>query len=190
MPPHRNTSCQLNKVQPKTRQVLVPRPAAHQLQVTLSANPYSSRRQSTDRSTAQDKASVRVATRSTSTSKQGTRLVRLRHAAIHHASGTPHCPRQGKCSCRVQQNIDFKPRWRRISTRQLTEALLEARPVLVLHLAAHQLQRRAPVRCDATPPQLIMPAEQSIAQGKASARAALRSTPTSSHASVESPHAN
>ena len=167
MPPRRISSCQRSQVQPKTRQVLVPRPAAHQLQVTLSANPYSSRRQSTDRSTAQDKASARVATCSTSTSKQGTRPVRLHHAAIRHASGTPHCPRQGKCSCRVQQNNDFKLRWRRISTRQLIEALPKTRLVLVLHLAAHQLQRSAPVRCEATPPQLIMPAEQSTAQGKA-----------------------
>jgi len=50
--------------------------------------------------------------------------------------------------------------------------------VLVLRLAAHQLQRSAPVRCNATLPQLIMPAEPSTAQGKASAHAAPRSTPT------------
>ena len=114
-------------------------------------------------------------------------------SATRRDSGTPQCPRQGKCSCRVPQNLDFKLRWRRISTRQLTEALSKTRPelvlhlaahqlqrsvrwqristrqltealpkagpVLVLHLAAHQLQRSAPVRCDATPPQLIMPAE-------------------------------
>ena len=70
-------------------------------------------------------------------------------AATHHASGTPHCPRQGRCSCLVPQNLDFMLRWRRISTRRLTEALPKTRPVLVLHLAAHLLQIRAPIQCAA-----------------------------------------
>jgi hypothetical protein len=99
---------------------------------------------------------------------------------------TPHDPRQGKCSCRVPQHTNFKPRWRRISARQLIEALPKTRLVLVLHLAAHQRQLSAEVHCDATPPQHIMPAEQSTAQDKASARAASRSTPTSIPAIGES----
>jgi hypothetical protein len=85
--------------------------------------------------------------------------------------------REGKCSCRVPQYTDFKLRWRRISTRPSTEALAKTRPVLVLHLAAHQLQRSAPVHCDATPPRSIMAAEQSTAQGKAKARSTPRKTP-------------
>ena len=134
------------------------------------------------------RARARAAPRSTSSSTQRTRPgpVRCNPAATRHARRTPHCPRQGKCSNCIAQYTHFKPRWRRISTRQLTEALPKARQGFLLRLAAHQLQCSAPVRCNATPPQLILPAEPSTAQGKASAHAAPRSTPTSSHASVES----
>ena len=118
-------------------------------------------------STAQEKARARAAPRSTSSSTQRTRPVRCNPAATRHARRTPHCPRQGKCSNCIAQYTHFKPRWRRISTRQLTEALPKARQGFLLRLAAHQLQRSAPVRCNATPPQLIMPAEPSTAQGKA-----------------------
>ena len=55
--------------------------------------------------------------------------------------------RQNKCC--VLQHTNLKPHWRRISTRRLTEALPKTRPVLVLHLAAHLLQIRAPIQCDA-----------------------------------------
>ena len=91
--------------------------------------------------------------------------------------------RQDKCC--VPQLPNFKPRWRRISTRQLTKALPKTRQVLVLRLAAHQLQRSAQVDCDATPLPPVMHAGQSIAQGKESARAA-----SSSHVSDGSPHAS
>ena len=91
--------------------------------------------------------------------------------------------RQDKCC--VPQLPNFKPRWRRISTRQLTKALPKTRQVLVLRLAAHQLQRSAQVDCDATPQPPVMHAGQSIAQGKESARAA-----SSSHVSDGSPHAS
>ena len=186
MPPRCSLSCPRNNALPKARQVLLLRPAAHQLQVTLASNLHTP----ADRSTARGKASARAAPRSTSTSKQSTRPVRCQPLQL--IVPAEHRIAQDKASARAasRRTLDFKLRWRRISTRQLTEALPKAGPVLVLHLAAHQLQRSAPVRCDATPPQLIMPAEQSIAQGKASARAAPRSTPTSSHASVESPHAS
>ena len=70
-----------------------------------------------------------------------------------------HCPRQGKCSCCVPPHTNFKSCWRRVSTHRLAWALPKARPEFVLHLAAHQLQRRAPIQCDATILQLIMPAE-------------------------------
>ena len=164
--------------QGKARQVLMLLPAAHQLQATLASNLHTP----ADRSTAQDKASARAAPRGTPTSRQSNRPVRCHRAAARHARGTKHCPRQGKCSCCVPQHTNFESHWRRISTRQLTRALPKVRPVLVLHLAAHQLQSRAPVQCDATALQLIMPAEQSIAQGKAGACAASRRTTTSSYA--------
>ena len=69
-------------------------------------------------------------------------------AATRYASGTPQCPRQGKCSCRAPQIIDFKLRWRRISTRQLTEALPKARQGLVfLRSTPTSTQRTRPVQC-------------------------------------------
>ena len=105
--------------------------------------------------------------RSTPTSTQRTRPVQCHPAATHHANGAKYCPRQGKCSNCIAQYTHFKPRWRRISTRQLTEALPKARQGFLLRLAAHQLQRSAPIWCNATPPQLILPAEPSTAQGKA-----------------------
>ena len=74
--------------------------------------------------------------------------------------------RQGKCSCCSPPHTNFKPRERRISRRQLTEALPKARPVLVRHLAAPQLQGRAPIQCDATTMQPVMPAKQSTAQAR------------------------
>ena len=67
------------------------------------------------------------------------------HAA-RHARRTKPCPRQGKWF--VLRHTKFKPPCRRISTRQLTEALPKARPMLVLHLAAHQLQSRGLIQCD------------------------------------------
>jgi len=54
--------------------------------------------------------------------------------------------RQNKCC--VLQHTNLKSHCRRISTRRLTGALPKARPVLVLHLAARQLQSRAPIQCD------------------------------------------
>ena len=92
--------------------------------------------------------------------------------------------RQGKCC--VPQLTNFKPRWRRVSTRQLIKAL----PRLVLRLSAPPLQRSASVQRHATTLQPVMPAEHHTAQGKASARAASRSIPTSSHAGGGSPHAS
>ena len=118
------------------RKVLVPRPAAHQLQATLAADLSPP----ADRSTAQDKASAFAAPRSTPTSTQRTSPLRCHPAASHHASGakysprqgkasaaslsTPtsihaigesldasrlkHCPRQGQCSCCRSQHINFK----------------------------------------------------------------------------------
>jgi hypothetical protein len=92
IPPCCNSSCQRNTASPKTRQVLVPRPAEQRLQATLAAdlNPPA------DRSTAQDKASARAELRSTPTLTQLTRPVRCHHAATHHASRAKYCPRQGK----------------------------------------------------------------------------------------------
>jgi hypothetical protein len=55
--------------------------------------------------------------------------------------------RQNKCC--VLQQTNLKSHCRLISTRRLTGALPKARPVLMLHLAAHQLQSRAPTQCDA-----------------------------------------
>ena len=57
---------------------------------------------------------------------------------------------QGKASgsCCVPQHTKFKPPCRRISTRQLTGAPPKARLMLVLHLAAHQLQSRGLIQCD------------------------------------------
>ena len=77
--------------------------------------------------------------------------------------------RQDK-SC-VPQLPNFKPRRRRISTRQLTKARPKTRQESVLRLAGHQLRR-----CR------YMPAERSTAQDEARARAASRSPPTLSQA--------
>ena len=56
--------------------------------------------------------------------------------------------RQGKCSCCVLQNVEFKLRWRRTSTRQLTEALPKAWQVLMLHRrTATSKQSTHPVLC-------------------------------------------
>ena len=173
-------------------------------------------------------------------------------------------PRPDKASVVTHRSpTNFRPRWRRISTRQLTKALSKARQelmrrlaapplrrsapiqydanrcnpscplytalpkarrVLMLHRAAHQLQatlaadlhtpadrgtvqgnasaraapqhinfnaqRSAPIRCDATTLQPVLPEEQSIAQGKAGARAASRRTFTSNCTGGGSPHAS
>ena len=130
----------------------------------------------------QDKASARAAPRCTPTSMQRTSPVRCHPAASHHASGAKYSPRQGKCSCRFPQHPNFNSRYRRIPGRQSTEAQPKTRPVFVLPLAAHQLQSRAPVQCDSTMLQFVMPAEHRIAQDKASARAAPSRTTTSNHA--------
>ena len=76
------------------------------------------------------------------------------HAATHHVGEEKNYPGQGQCSYYSLQHTNFKPHWRRISTRQLTEALPKTRPVPMLHLAAHQPQSRAPIQCHATPLQL------------------------------------
>ena len=75
-------------------------------------------------------------------------------------------PKARRDKCCVPQLPNFKPRRRRISTRQLTKARPKTRQEPVLRLAAHQLRRSAQVDCDATPLPPVMHAEQSTGQGK------------------------
>ena len=132
-------------------------------------------------SIAQGKASARAASRRTPTSsragggslhtgwpgrcpRQGQRFVL--HLAAHLQRRAPiQCdattlqlimPAEHLCSCHVPQNIDLMLRWRWNSTRQPTEALPKAGQILMLHLAAQQLQSIAPIQCYATPLQRIV----------------------------------
>jgi hypothetical protein len=169
MPPRRNSSCQRSEVLPKTRQELVPRPAVHQLQAKLAAGLSPP----VDRSTAQDKTRTHAAPRSTPTSTQRTRPLRCHPAATHRASGTKYSPRQDQCSFCPPHHADFPPRQRRMHSKQVNA---RAAPCSTPTLK----QRARPTRCHHAA--IYLASEHRMIPGKGSARAASRSTPTSSHA--------